>query len=450
MGQTDITDLCASATEHPAPTNTNPTNPTITDKRHPIFNRIIFALFTLLIGAFAGAFVWCFFFLLNHGINFIWHVIPKEILSPINAWWWPMAICTIGGLVIGLFERKFGAYPESLNKVMAQVKTTRRYEYKHLGASAGGALLPLLFGGSIGPEAGLTGVIAGLCTWVGDRLKFLGKEFRGLSSLGTAAVLSAVFSAPLFGLAAPLLGSCDEPPANTKIEIPKTTKIIVYTLAVAGAFGIMIALRSVFGGGEGLPHFSEINVGWYEVALVIPLALVGGAIGLLYHVFDAFSQSIAQKMGDRPLAKTLLAGLVLGALGTIFPFVMFAGESQTGELAQTWMTLGAGFLIFTGFLKIFITPFCLRLGWRGGHFFPTIFAGICLGYGFALLSGADPVSCLCICSAAVMGGIMRQPVMTVLLLFLLFPMRGFILMLLAACIGSALVSLATSVIKRSS
>ena len=72
--------------------------------------------------------------------------------------------------------------------------------------------------------------------------------------------------------------------------------------------------------------------------------------------------------------------------------------------------LGAGYLILTGVLKVFTTPLCLRLGWRGGHFFPTIFAGICLGYGFALLTGADPVCCLCICSAALMGAIMRQPV----------------------------------------
>ena len=402
-----------------------------------LLSRAVFALLTIAIGALAGAFVWLFFFLLNHGISLFWHVLPVHI----GAWWWPLAICLVGGVVIGLFERRFGPYPEDLNKVMAQVKETGRYEYDRIGASAGGALLPLLFGGSVGPEAGLTGVSAGRCTWGGERRRFLGSEFRELSSVGTAAVLSAVFSAPLFGLAAPLLGTCDETRPGTKIEIPKTTKIIIYTLAVAGAFGMMILLRGLFGGGEGLPHFSEINVGWYELALVIPLALAGGLVGLLYHCFDRFAAMIARKMGDRPVAKAVLVGLVLGTLGIVSPFVMFAGESQTETLAQTWTMLGAGFLIGTGVLKVFMTPFCLRLGWRGGHFFPTIFAGICLGYGFALLTGADPVSCLCICSAAVMGGIMRQPGMTVLLLFLLFPVRGFVIMLVAACIGSVLVSL---------
>ena len=69
-----------------------------------------------------------------------------------------------------------------------------------------GALLPLLFGASIGPEAGLTDVIAGACTWVGDRLKFLGRGFRELASVGIAAVAGAMFSAPLYGLAVPVLG----------------------------------------------------------------------------------------------------------------------------------------------------------------------------------------------------------------------------------------------------
>lgn len=184
------------------------------NRTRPVLNRVIFALLTLVLGGLAGAFVWVFFFLLNHGINLFWHVLPEHI----GAWWWPLAVCLVGGVAIGLFERRFGAYPEDLNKVMAQVKETGRYEYKHIGASAGGALLPLLFGGSVGPEAGLTGVIAGLCTWVGDRLKFLGKEFRELSQAGTAAVLSAVFNAPLFGLAAPLLGSCDEVKAERRAE----------------------------------------------------------------------------------------------------------------------------------------------------------------------------------------------------------------------------------------
>ena len=59
------------------------------------------------------------------------------------------------------------------------------------------------------------------------------------------------------------------------------------------------------------------------------------------------------------------------------------------------------------------------------------------GYGMAMLTGADPVFCLCASTAALVGGVMRQPLMTVLLLFLCFPVKGIVVMLAAAALGAA-------------
>ena len=100
--------------------------------------------------------------------------------------------------------------------------------------------------------------------------------------------------------------------------------------------------------------------------------------------------------------------------------------------------LGALALLATGFAKVMITPLCIRFGWRGGHFFPVIFAGVSIGYGMAALTGADPVFCLCACTAALVGAVMRQPLMAVLLLFLCFPVKGVVVMFLAAALGAAI------------
>ena len=53
-------------------------------------------------------------------------------------------------------------------------------------------------------------------------------------------------------------------------------------------------------------------------------------------------------------------------------------------------------------------------------------------------TGADPVFCLCACTAVLVGAVMRQPLMAVLLLFLCFPAKGVIVMLAAAALGTAI------------
>ena len=406
--------------------------------------RVLFALFTIAFGVVAGAFAWAFFFLMNNGIHLLWDVVPASLgAAGLPAVFYPLPFCLIGGLVVGLFQKKVGPYPDDMNTVMAQVKETGRYEYDKIGVSFVGAILPLLFGGSLGPEAGITGVIAGLCTWVGDRLKFVGKEMRELSTASTAAVLSAIFVAPLFGLLAPLAGYVDESNGPkgfqpSSITIPKPQKFAIYLLAIAGALGAMTGLGMLFGGGLTLPHFSEMSFGMTELAWAIPLVVLGTAAGWLFHAAGAGAgaKTVAGALGERPVVKALIAGAFLGCCGIVLPFTMFAGEEQSLELASAWVGMSAALLILTGFVKVITTQACLNLGWRGGHFFPLIFAGISIGYGVAALSGADPVFCLCVVTAALLGAVMRQPVMAALLLFLCFPLRAALFMLAAAALGS--------------
>lgn len=112
---------------------------------------------------------------------------------------------------------------------------------------------------------------------------------------------------------------------------------------------------------------------------------------------------------------------------------MFAGETQADVLMETYMAIPAGVLIATGLVKAMLTPALINMGWRGGHFFPVIFSGVSLGYGLALLTGADPVFCVAVCTASTMGAVMRQPVMVVGLLLMF---KGIVCMIIAAVIAA--------------
>ncbi len=125
-------------------------------------NRALFLVSVAVTGAFAGAAVWLFFFAMEHGIDYLWTEIPHMLgvaspelaNGPFGFLPYPFFACLLGGLLIGLYEKLTSTKTDDLNQVMAKVKQDGCYPYDNLGKLSLAALLPLLFGGSIGPEAG--------------------------------------------------------------------------------------------------------------------------------------------------------------------------------------------------------------------------------------------------------------------------------------------------------
>ena len=89
-------------------------------------------------------------------------------------------------------------------------------------------------------------------------------------------------------------------------------------------------------------------------------------------------------------------------------------------------------------LKVVATPLCLNFGWRGGNFFPCIFAGVSCGYGIAVFSGIDPMLCVTVVTTALVACMTRKPLLTLALLILCFPIDGILASGVAALVGSAL------------
>lgn len=94
---------------------------------------------------------------------------------------------------------------------------------------------------------------------------------------------------------------------------------------------------------------------------------------------------------------------------------------------------------------ILLTNLCIQFGLKGGHFFPVIFAGVCMGYGVAMLTcgpdGGHVVFGAAIVTASLLGGIMKKPLAVTMLLFLCFPVKMFIWIFIAAVVGSKLITL---------
>lgn len=407
----------------------------MSNTKQTITNQIKLWLFCMLIGAVAGAVVWIFLKMMAVGIDFLWDWIPSRL----NWSCYPLVICVGGALLIGLFRKKFGDYPEELESVMATVKTEKHYDYSNMLIMLLAALFPLLIGSSVGPEAGMTGVIVGLCYWVGDNLKFAGKNTKDYSKLGMAVSLSVLFCSPLFGIF-----QVEEEKNGEVPLIDKSSKIITYGLAIVAGTGAYAGLSALFGAGlGGLPSFESTSLSWQDFCLMIVYILSGILMALLFEGSHKFLHNLAERIPI--ILKEVIAGLCIGVAAMVVPISIFSGEDQMIDLMQDYASYLPIALIGIGILKVLLTNLCIQFGLKGGHFFPLIFAGVAMGYGIALMAFQGDVGHAAfgaaVVTAALLGATMKKPFAVTMLLFLCFPVKMLLWIFIAATIGSKCISL---------
>jgi H+/Cl- antiporter ClcA len=304
-------------------------------------------------------------------------------------------------------------------------------------------LLPLVFGGSVGFEAGLTGIITAACCWVRDRLKAAGLRAATIADVTIAASVSAIFGAPLAGVVAGVEGAAGA--GVDDFDLRRGAKAVLYTAAAVGALGGIAAFSALFGTTGGLPRFEAISATRTDLLWVVPCLGAAYALTLVHHGASRAFGAIARRMGADPSGAgtgTVLApvacGLAMGLVACVLPLVLFPGEAQSEEVMATWRTMPALTLLATGLLKAAITPMCLKMGWMGGSLFPSIFSGVACGFGLAALTGADPMLMVTVTTAAFLAGVTRKPLLSLAILTMCFPLSGILWSGLAAVVGAAL------------
>jgi H+/Cl- antiporter ClcA len=306
-----------------------------------------------------------------------------------------LLVCTLGGLVVGLLVKLFGDHSGIFAEVMLEFGKTGRFDYRNAPGIVITALVSLVSGGSLGPEAPLADACGGIGTWAADRLKLDERETRTMGYSGVSGMLAAFITNP-FGGALLGLESAQGGPGGMHgyfwVLFPSLLASAVSTV-------VFVLLSGAF--FETLYQFPEYAPKVAHMFYAVPLGMIGGVVGILFMLTLKRLQQLFQPMKGRLVLRGLIGGLGMGIIGALLPLTLFSGEEGTADLIAHAAEIGVVMLIVLGLVKLFASTLLLATGWKGGYIFPIMFSGVALGLAVNLLFPEIPVA---VCVAATMAG----------------------------------------------
>lgn len=299
------------------------------------------------------------------------------------------------------------------------------------------ALVTLIAGGSLGPEAPLIilgTTIAALLTRKKDE-----QTRKAAMFIAGAAAIGAVFGNP-FVTAFMILEFAALGIVPFALVVPVMTALAASYVAQIGIWslpGLHIHSLAV----PGLPSYEAINAG--DLLLAAGVSVLAAIIALMTRVLG----SSVEKISTQSFAPTLLISTgvivvilwVTDLLGIGIDLILFSGNQAMPELIAS---TSVGVVIFVLLAKAVVYSITLGSGFRGGPIFPVTFLGVAAGVLISVLLPGTPTSALAAAGiAGASAAFLRLPATSALLATLLIGGAGVAIApvaILGAVIGFAI------------
>lgn len=389
--------------------------------------KIIFVLYSLLLGLLIGGIAAAFLALINFSTHLIWQVGYSHFNQP----FYPLLVGLFGGLLVGLMQRYWGPYPKTMHETLSEFKQTGSVAYQQqVGKNIIAALVVLSCGASLGPEAALSTIVGGLITWLGDRLKLTAQQKETFLTMGIGAMLAAIFHAPLAGV-----GEAIETTSLRDHFKSHFNQVLLYILTTAtGILGFALVNQLFPKESPFTLHTPIIHWTLMVWPLLILALIVGLVFGNLFLKIEQWCQWLFDTI-QRPVLLAMVAGVFLGACGLLSPYLLFSGEHYLFTFTKSGLDQSFIYLLLIGLGKTVLTNLLFAFGWRGGKIFPAIFASAAIGLSLAVVLPYTPGLLVATVVAVSCTVIVAQPYVTATLLLFLFPIQFFPVILLA-CLAS--------------
>jgi H+/Cl- antiporter ClcA len=353
--------------------------------------------YAALSGVVLGFAALAFLGLLKGGTK-LWFTLPKD-----PGWWdgslWWVAVTAGAGVLVGVLRRLLRV-PAELPGTLKELKDGR-VEPATAPAAVAVSLVSLVGGASLGPEDALGKMGGGLGTWFSDRRK-LSEDVRATNTLsGMAGSFGGLLASPL--LATMLVVEVARSKARQFMDT-----LVASLLSSSVAFAVYFPIAgSTFVGIYTLPAYKYKD---WQLLAAVPLGLVAAGLALITVVAIGAMKKLTAPLGQRPILRATIGGVMFGLVGTALPLTLFTGTDQLTTVIHDGTALGAGLLIAVVFAKMLTFALCEATGFIGGPILVMLFIGGTAGVAtHVLIPGLPEGLAFAAMFAAPIGSLVAAP-----------------------------------------
>ena len=324
-----------------------------------------------------------------------------------NPWLFP-AVCLPFSLAVGLLVKHRHA-PTNLDESLMDslAGDVARIEWRALPVNVVMAWVSLFSGAVLGPEGGIGGIGSKIAIRYAEKVGIPVEERSRLVFSTLASAYNGLVANPLFTavLGTELIGDTAARAKNLPANL------------IGGTIGFLVFYAV---GSTGLTNYLHLppgdSIGPTDVALVVPMALVGLGLGLVLAGLFRVAAAWLGRLDGREVERALVCGLIFSAVGIVAPILLFSGETQVQEVVADPVRYGPWLLIAMALVKLALLAVAFKGGFLGGPTFPAIFASTCVALAVSQLLPGPRVDVLI---AGVMAGFLmtlfHAPLMVILL-----------------------------------
>ena len=316
----------------------------------------------------------------------------------------------IGGLLVFALKKKWGSLPRTSHELMEELKAEQTVNYRHTWRSLVLALIILVLGAGVGPEAALLGAVIAYSIWQADKLRYLEANRGQLKHLSLKDKLVRLFHPSQYLLTYP---------ASQKGTDKKKRLFFIVNGLI-----IFVLLMRMTEQPSFITKLGDSQWQATELVLILPLMFYGLLFGTVYRWLMKKIKGSLKKLPLPLIGKILLGAVAIFGVAVFAPSLLFSGQHSLHLVVEMGIEMSVFLLFALSLLKLIFLEICLETGWTGGDIFPITFASILQGFAFAqLLPSYDPLFVVLVVSLSLAVTLLQKEWLAGIFISLFFPVK---------------------------